>query len=143
MVYKLLIVYTVEMNDVKPYVLSKLARLRLLMMAVVVLLLYGCGTETPHRSFDENMLIGKWVSGSEYYRFDFGYQGATWDLADDVQESEAQVFSWSLAEDRLLLVHQMEMGADIPKMYTVILLDNSILQIDDVYGNRYVYQRVL
>lgn len=131
------------MNDVKTLLRLRFKHCRLFVLAIVGLLLFGCGSESHERYFDENVLIGKWVNGSEYYRYDSGYYGATWNLADDVQESEAQVFSWSLADDRLLLVHKMEMGADIPKMYTVIQLDNSVLQIEDVYGNRYVFQRVL
>lgn len=132
-----------EMNDLKTFTQFVIRHFRFLLLAVVVLLMHGCVPDLPGRSFDENVLIGKWVSGSEYYRFDSGYHGATWNLADDVQESEAQVFSWSLADERLLLVHKMEMGADIPKMYTVIQLDNRVLQIEDVYGNLYVFQRVL
>ena len=46
--------------------------------------------------FDSSLLIGKWESDGEYYRYDADGTGVTWDTKEDVHEDEAQAFKWSL-----------------------------------------------
>ena len=98
----------------------------------------------PEPSFDGDLLIGKWVSGTEYYRYDNDGTGATWDTSDDVSESEAQPFTWEFDPNTndLTLIHQMEMGGQIPKSYTVTALNDSILKYKDRYSQTFTYNRV-
>lgn len=134
--------FPICMNVIKSYLTRPKRTIPLLLVALFSALLNGCTPDDPIRTFDESLLIGTWVSGTEYYRFDEGYNGATWDTADDVQEEEAQQFTWSLTDDRLLLVHKLEMGADVPKMYTVMQLDDDILQLHDAFDNQYTFTRI-
>jgi hypothetical protein len=49
--------------------------------------------------------------------------GYTWETADDVDESEAQSFTWELDGETLTQYHQMEASsAVVPKQYTVTTL---------------------
>ena len=95
--------------------------------------------------FDGDLLIGKWVSGTEYYRYDADGSGGTWDIGDDVQESEAQPFTWSFDQStsKLTLIHQMEMGGVVPKSYTVTALDDSLLRYKDHLGQTFSYSRCI
>ena len=104
-------------------------------------LLTACKEET---TFDGTLLVGKWVSGTEYWRYDADGTGATWDTGDDVQEEEAQPFTWEFDEQtsNLTQIHQMEMGGVIPKSYTVTALDNAKLEYKDRLGQVFSFNRV-
>ena len=112
-----------------------------LQMTLFVSLLVSCHDDP---TFDGNMIVGKWVSGTEYYRYDADSTGATWDTSDDVNEDEGQPFTWSFDEttSRLTLIHQMEMGAVIPKTYTLIALDDQVMKYKDNYDRIFEYKRV-
>lgn len=94
--------------------------------------------------FDPALLVGKWVSGTEYYRYDADGTGVTWDTSDDVSEEEGQPYTWQFNEtnNRLTLLHQMEMGGVIPKYYTVTKLTEDLLQYKDQYNQSFTYNRV-
>ncbi|MBO4307036.1 MAG: hypothetical protein J5848_01850 [Bacteroidales bacterium] len=104
--------------------------------------LVACNHDDP--TFDPALLIGKWVSGTEYYRYDADGTGATWDTSDDVSEEEAQPYTWQFNEEtnRLTVLHQMEMGGVIPKSYTVTNLTENLLQYKDQYNQSFTYNRV-
>lgn len=104
------------------------------------LLMSACFTE--EKDYTPDQLYGKWVSGTEYYRFDEDMMGATWDTGDDVYESEAQPFEWQVAGDQLTMVHMMEMGGRIPKAYTITSLTYNTLQFRDDYNQSFTYTRV-
>ena len=93
-------------------------------------------------NYTPQQLIGKWVRGTEYYRYDSNKEGATWDVADDVLESEAQRFSWSLSGSSLTHVHHMEMGGNIPKTYTITELTDNKLTYKDHYNQTFTFTRV-
>ena len=86
----------------------------------------------PENSFDSALLIGKWSRNTEFYRYDNGGKGATWDTKDDVSEEEAQTFSWTLEKDLLTLTHDMEIGeSKVTESYTITVLDASTLTYKD------------
>ena len=95
-------------------------------------------------SFDMSLIIGKWVSGTEYWRYDNDSTGVTWDEGDDVHEDEAQPFTWSFDDETNTLthVHQMEMGGVVPKSYTMTQLDDTKLEYRDRFGQTYSFERV-
>ncbi len=93
-------------------------------------------------SFDEELLIGKWRSGTLFERYDSDGTGATWDTSDDVSEDEAQEFTWTLIKTDLTQIHLMEMGGKVPKYYTVTELTATRLKYKDDFGNHFSFTKV-
>ncbi len=93
-------------------------------------------------SFDEELLIGKWQDGSLFYRYDSDGTGATWDEADDIDEDEAQPFTWTLIKAELTQIHLMEMGGTVPKVYEVTELTATRLRYKDDFGNHFSFTKV-
>jgi hypothetical protein len=114
----------------------------LLLSIVSITLLFNACTK-EETSFDETLLIGKWVSGTVYYKYISDYTGGTWDTADDVTEEEAQPFTWSLVKSELTHIHIMEVGGNIPKVYTVTELTSNSLKYKDDFGVVYTYTKVV
>lgn len=120
----------------------------LIKAAVIILSVIGlasmvsCEPDEP-MSFDETLLIGKWVEGTVYERYNADYTGYTWDTADDVSEEEAQDFTWSLDEDQLVQIHIMEIGGEIPKTYTVTELSASYFSYQDDYGTVHNFEKAV
>jgi len=92
--------------------------------------------------FDENLLIGKWRSGTEYYRYDAGGNGVTWDTADDVTEAEGQAYTWTLVKSELTHIHIIAMGGSVPKVYKVTQLTETTLRYEDDFDS-YIYTKVV
>ena len=89
----------------------------------------SCDKDTD---FDENLLLGKWKEGTEYYRYDSGHSGATWDTGDDMGEEEALPFTWELSGDRLVHYHTMQGGQVVPQAYTLTKLSSNELEYHDL-----------
>lgn len=122
------------------FILNNMKRFRfLLMLTLGVLLLAAC---EPDPSFEASQLVGKWKNGTEYWRYDSNFSGATWDTGDDVTEAEAQPFTWTLEGDQLTQLHQMEMGGVVPKVYTITALSASSLTYKDNYNQSFTFTRV-
>ncbi len=110
-------------------------------VTVCFLLLVSCKKEKEY--FNETLLIGKWVSGTEFYKYESNGTGSTWDTSDDVSEEEAQAFEWTLVEDELTHIHLMEIGsAVVPKVYTVTKLTTGTLEYKDSFGKQFSYSKV-
>ena len=92
--------------------------------------------------FQESFLIGKWVSGTVYYKYLSDYSGKTWDTADDVTEAEAQSFTWTLVKSELTHIHIMVVGGNIPKVYTVTELTATTLRYKDDFGKSYSFTKL-
>lgn len=104
---------------------------RLLVVGVVlVVAFHSCEKE---QTFDESLLIGRWKSGTVYFRYKPDYTGYTWDTDDDVTEAEAQPFTWELNKSQLTQIHIMQIGGSIPKVYTVTELTENTLKYKDSY----------
>jgi len=106
---------------------------RILVFLAVVsvsVLFHSCEKE---EEFDETLLYGKWQSGTLYYKYLSNHTGSTWDEADDVNEDEAQPFTWKLVKSELEQIHLMEMGGKVPKYYTVTELTATRLRYKDDY----------
>ncbi len=109
---------------------------------LVSLFFTSCGKE-EEESFDESLLIGKWVSGTLFYRYDSDGTGGTWDTDDDVTEEEAQPFTWTLEKSTLTHIHIMEeMGGNVPRVYTVKELTAEKLRYVDDFGKEYSFDKV-
>lgn len=121
---------------------------KLLVIAVLSVILLSC--EGEKKTFSSDLLIGKWKrssvskqgkTGYDCYRYDVNGNGATWDTADDVNENEAQAFTWKLDKDRLTILHKGEMGQVIPKVYTVKTLNSTALSYEDDYGATFTFSK--
>lgn len=93
-------------------------------------------------SFDEVLLVGKWQSGTLFYKYLSTGDGTTWDTADDVTEAEAQAFTWTLVESELTHIHVLEMGGTVPKIYTVTELTSTSLKYHDDFGKSFSFTKV-
>ena len=121
----------------------KLSRALLVAFATMLLLASCKEKEDP---IDISLLPGKWVTGTEYWRYDTDGRGATWDTKDDVSEDEAQAFKWEYdeAERGLTVIHWSEMSQDwlVPKAYTIKSLSATDLQYEDRFGQTFSFSRV-
>lgn len=92
--------------------------------------------------FDKLLLIGKWESGTLFYRYMSNGSGYSWDEGDDVMESEAQGFTWTLEQSVLTHIHILEMGGSVPKVYTVTELTSTRLSYEDDFGKSHSFTKV-
>lgn len=97
--------------------------------------------EMEETSFDESLLIGKWVSGTVNYKYLSDHSGKTWDTSDDVSEAEAQPFTWTLVQSELTHIHIMQVGGNVPKVYTVTQLTSTTLKYKDDFGKTYSFTK--
>ncbi len=93
-------------------------------------------------SFDERLLIGKWNSGTVFYRYDSNYMGARWDTSDDVSEEEGTKFRWKLTKAELEITYIGEHVGEIPDYYTITELTATTLKYKDYTGRRYSFVKV-
>jgi len=93
--------------------------------------------------FENALLLGKWQSGTLFYKYHADGTGATWDTADDVDESEAQEFEWTLVKSDLTHLHIMTGETPVPKFYTVLELTSTTLRYKDDYGKSFTFTKVM
>lgn len=94
------------------------------------------------KSFDDSLLTGKWQDGTLFYKYFDNGTGATWDTSDNVTESEAQAFTWTLVKAELTHIHVLEMGGSVPKIYTVTELTSTSLKYHDSFGVNFSFTKV-
>jgi hypothetical protein len=110
--------------------------------AVMVISILAVSCEPTEQSFDETLLIGKWQSGTLYYKYLADGTGGTWDTADDVTEAEAQAFTWTLVKSELTHIHVLETGGSVPKVYTVTELTSTSLKYKDDFGVSFSFTKI-
>ncbi len=96
----------------------------------------SCQPNDP--TFDQTLLVGKWVSGTEYWRYDSDGTGATWDTKDNVTEADITVpnFKWTLNNADLIQLHLVEVTGQysLNKSYTVTVLTSTTLSYKDDFS---------
>lgn len=112
-----------------------------LFLLIIFLIGYVATSCITEFEYDSSLLIGKWVSGTEFYRYNEDGTGLTWDTADDVSEEEAQAFTWTLVYSTLTHMHIMEIGGVVPKVYTVTELTATSLKYEDEFGNTHSFTK--
>ncbi|MCC5930730.1 MAG: hypothetical protein JJU28_15910 [Cyclobacteriaceae bacterium] len=118
-------------------------RLTFLLLTSTALLFFFGSCEMEEDVFsDSTLLIGKWKSGTLYYKYQNNGHGATWDTSDDVTEKEAQDFTWTLQKSVLTHIHVLEMGGTVPKVYKVTQLTHSNLRYEDDFGKKFSFTKV-
>ena len=105
--------------------------------------LFSCTELIEEEVFNRTFLLGKWHSGTEFYKYLEDGTGGTWDTADDVKEEEAQQFTWTLVNDELTHIHILELGGTgVPKIYTITELTSTILKYQDDFGVSHTFTKV-
>ncbi len=118
-------------------------RLTYYFLAFVLVAITFNSCTTNETMFDQSLLIGKWVSGTEYYRYDSTGSGVTWDTADFVTEAEGQAYTWTLVNAELTHIHILQTGGGgVPKVYTVTELTATTLKYKDDFGKAFSYTKV-
>ena len=112
-----------------------------LFVCCIAILMSSCDLFNRKEKFDKTLLSGCWVSGTLYEYYNADGTGHTWDILDDVTEEEAQPFTWTLEKRTLTQIHQMEMGGNVPKIYTVTTLNATTLEYHDDYGKYYTFTK--
>ncbi len=121
--------------------MKKIKFLSAVALCAVMCLFNSC---TKEASFDEALLVGKWQSGTEFEVYEANHEGYLWDSADEISETDTkQKFTWSLESATLTQIHIMEMGAKIPKTYTVTYLSDTRLSYEDDFGKSKTYTKVV
>ncbi len=110
--------------------------------AYMVITFLAVSCEPIDKSFDEALLVGKWQSGTLYYKYLADGTGGTWDTSDDVTEAEAQLFTWTLVKSELTHIHILETGGSVPKVYTVTELTDTSLKYHDDFGTSFSFTKV-
>ena len=111
----------------------------LITLVIIAITMVSCFPEED--VFDETLLIGKWRSGTEYYRYDDGGTGVSWDTSVDQSEEEGQAYTWTLVRSELTHIHVIEMGGGVPKVYKLTQLTATTLTYKDDFKT-YSYTRV-
>ncbi|MDR2511170.1 MAG: hypothetical protein LBC89_01640 [Bacteroidales bacterium] len=119
---------------------------------ILVMLLFSACVDPVY--FDEKDLVGHWiapstnaqgVAGQLHFRYRADHSGVEWDTSDDVSEDESTMkFTWSVGvskPDELVHTYHQELGADIPKYYTLITLDAVKLTYRDNFGKTFSFTR--
>ena len=121
----------------------KLFLISILAVFAIIVSMSSCSPNNDVE-LDQTLLYGKWQETNslnfEVYKADG--TGYTWDEADDVTEAEAQHFKWTLEGDDLTHIHIMEMGASIPKVYTVTKLTATELAYEDDFGKTHTFGKI-
>ena len=110
------------------------------MFITVSFLAVSC--EPVEESFDESLVPGKWQSGTLFYKYLSDGSGGTWDTGDNVLESEAQAFTWTLVNSEFTHIHVLQIGGSVPKIYTVTELTATILKYHDDFGVNFSFTKI-
>ena len=122
------------------YVIMKKISSCFIVCIIIAFLMASCENEEVF--FDEALLVGKWQSGTLYYKYLAEGTGGTWDVGDDVTEEEAQEFTWTLVESELTHIHILEIGGTVPKVYTMDELTATTLKYHDDFGKNFTFTKV-
>ena len=127
-------------------------------LACIAIAMTSCYGSSEEPTFVENDLLGLWQeTGTEaYVRFtsekdDTGaYKyGREWDESEDIFESDLLPYSngwfkYKLVKSDLTEIHLMDNGgAEIPKIYVVTKLTDTVLQYKDDFGTTHSFDKVV
>ncbi len=123
----------------KAYVMKKL----IYFLGAIILMvgISSCDGGNTDENFDVTLLYGRWQEGTVFERYDDTGLGATWDVSDDLEEEEAQLFKWSLEGSTLIHEH-IGTFVTVPKVYTVTTLNASDLTYHDDYGTTHYFSKI-
>lgn len=108
--------------------MKKLSFIALLIMTVCLTSCNGLGGNDTQ--IDQSLIVGKWMTADKMYFevYNSDGTGKYWDLNDDVQESEAQTFTWEFDEekdDRFFQYHEGFSGSIVPQACKILELTST------------------
>ena len=126
--------------------MKKFVKLFLLLLGVAFFI-YSCKKEVNSSSQKiltfEELIIGKWVTNNTlFYKYAADSTGSTWDTSDNVTEAEAQKFTWNIKKSVLTETHIMQIGGNVPKVYTITSLNSTSLVYKDDFGKVTTFTKV-
>lgn len=127
-------------------------------LVVVAIMMTSCFGSSNEPDFAEADLLGLWQeTGTEaYVRFtsekddtgEYKY-GREWDESEDTFESDLKPygngwFKYKLVKSDLTEIHLMDNGgAEVPKIYVVTKLTDTVLQYKDDFGTTHSFDKVV
>ena len=127
-------------------------------LVVVAIMMTSCFGSSNEPDFVEADLLGLWQeTGTEaYVRFtsekddtgEYKY-GREWDESEDTFESDLKPygngwFKYKLVKSDLTEIHLMDSGgAEVPKIYVVTKLTDTVLQYKDDFGTTHSFDKVV
>ena len=127
-------------------------------LVVVAIMMTSCFGSSDEPDFVEADLLGLWQeTGTEaYVRFtsekddtgEYKY-GREWDESEDIFESDLKPygngwFKYKLVKSDLTEIHLMDNGgAEVPKIYVVTKLTDTVLQYKDDFGTTHSFDKVV
>lgn len=115
----------------------------IVLIILISMFINSCKKTETEISYDENLLIGKWVTEKTiFYKYNSDHNGLTWDTSDDVTENEAQKYTWNLNKAILTQTHIKEIGGNVPKVYTITSLNSTSLVYKDDFGKVTTFTKV-
>lgn len=108
--------------------MKKLSFVALLLLTVCLTSCGGLGGKDTQ--IDKSQLVGKWMTADSMYFevYNSDGTGKSWDLRDDVQEEEAQAFTWEFdegAEDKFFQYHENFNGSLVPQYCNILELTST------------------
>lgn len=102
----------------------------------VTLFTVSCSKKKDESKSYSELIVGRWkTSAAEpYYEvYNSNGTGKMWDTADDVQEEDADTFSWSIDSNNKLtqIVHFQGGQGDIPQYCNIITLNETTLKYNN------------
>ncbi|MBO7460145.1 MAG: hypothetical protein J6T53_04505 [Bacteroidales bacterium] len=116
-------------------------KLALLLVAAFIVTLFtvSCSKKkddntTSPKTYSE-LIVGRWktADGGHYEVYDANGTGHMWDPADDVQEDEADTFTWSFdSNNKLTQIITYQSGAGvIPQYCNILILNETTLKYNN------------
>ena len=83
---------------------------------------------TPDSNYSE-LIVGRWATADEghFEVYNANGTGKMWDPAEDVQEDEADTFTWSIDENNKLtqIINFQSGAAQVPQYCNILLLNET------------------
>lgn len=115
--------------------MKKLSLIALALLTVVFTSCDGLGGEEENK-IDKSQIVGKWMTAdSTYFEvYNSDGTGKSWDLKDDVNEDEAQKFTWEFDEgsdDKFFQYQEMEIGGVVPQYCNILELTSTTFKYNN------------
>lgn len=109
--------------------MKKLSFIALALLTVVLTSCGGLGGDEDV-NIDKSQIVGKWMTADKSYFevYNSDGTGKSWNLKDDVNEDEAQTFTWEFDEgsdDKFFQYHNMEIGGTVPLYCNILELTST------------------
>ncbi len=88
-------------------------------------------------SINETMLVGRWVSGVDYYKFFSNNTGFTWNTSAGGTEAKATSITWSVNQKRLTI----SVVGGTQQGYTITEQSSNSIKFTDDAGSVYSYSK--